>query len=135
MSLAKARQALEVRLAALTPALDTAWENVVFAPKDDEPFQEVRLLPNDPDNASLGGAYYRERGILQIEMAYPLQKGAKAAQDRAILTQNHFKRGTVLTAGGVNVTVETTPAIGPGFIAHDRWRVPVSVRWYAEITS
>lgn len=136
MSLASVRQALELKLAALTPAIETAWENSTFKPTNaDTPYQEVRLLPNEPDNNAIGDGYFRERGILQVELAYPLQDGSEAIQARAVLTQSHFKRGTVMTKDSINVTVETTPAIGPGFVARDRWRVPVSVRWFAEVFS
>lgn len=129
------RQALEVALNALTPALESAWENTAFVPKDGVPHQEVRMLPNVPDNTAIGGQYYREQGILQVELAYPLLKGSKDAQTRAEAIRTLFKRGTQLVKDGITVTIETTPAIGPGFVARDRWRVPVSVRYNAQIFS
>lgn len=134
MSIVAVRKALEVRLKALSPALATAWENEAFNPPGaSTPYQRVSLLPARPDNPEQGGGFYREQGILQISLCYPRGKGTKAAGDRAEALRAHFPRALSLTADGVVVTIENTPAVAPHLIDADRYVVPVSVRWFANI--
>lgn len=134
MSLAAVRSALETALDGIAPALPTAWENAGFEPPDDgAPYQSVNLLPNRPENPTLGDGFHRLRGILQVTLAYKLGTGAKAAQARAELIQATFPRGASFTASGVTTTIEATPAIAPPMIDADRYCVPVRIRWYANI--
>lgn len=133
MSIAKVRAALETRLGTLTPALPTAFENAAFTPVAGTPYQRVFLLPATPDNEVLGCDYYREIGILQVSLYYPVNGGPGTAQARAQLLRTHFKRGTTMTSGGVTTTVSATPAIAPAFVDGDRYVIPVSIRYRAEI--
>lgn len=133
MSLASVRIALESKLNAMTPALSTAWENVPFTPVSGTPYQAAYLLPATPANPTMGDGYYREQGIFQVSLFYPLQAGPVTAAARAILIQTTFKRGTTMTSGTVKVIVERTPEIGQGRVDGDRWHVPVKIRWFAGI--
>ena len=134
MSKLAVRRALELRLKALEPALATAYENARFDPPAvTEPYQELNLLSNEPDNRALGGSYFRDQGIFQVSLMYPLMAGTKDVEERAAATRNLFPRGLVLTQDGVTITIEKTPAIGTGFRDRERWRVPVSVRYRAEV--
>ena len=54
MSVVAIRAALEARLNAMTPTLDTAWENTTFVPKEGTPYQRVYLLPAIPENPTSG---------------------------------------------------------------------------------
>lgn len=132
MSLAAVRIALETKLNAMS-ALATAWENAPYIPVSGVPYQQVWLLPATPDNPTLGDDYYREQGIFQMTLMYPLQTGPAAAVARAELIRTAFKRGTTMTSGTVTVIVDRTPEIGIGRVDGDRWAVPVKVRWYAGI--
>ena len=133
MSLESVRIALETKLNAMSPALATAWENAPYTPVVGTPYQQVWLLPATPDNSALGDDYYREQGIFQITLMYPLQTGPAAAIARAELIRAAFKRGTSMTSGAATVIVDRTPEIGIGRVDGDRWAVPVKVRWYAGI--
>ena len=148
MSLAFVRIALESTLNAMTPTLSTAWENVPFTPVTGTPYQAAYLMPATPANPTMGDGYYREQGIFQVSLMYPLQAGPKTAADRAELIRAAFKRGTSITIdgidnwydyffspfGGITTTiVERTPEIGQGRVDGDRWHVPVKIRWYAGI--
>lgn len=135
MSIEIVRQALEQRLNALVPQIETAFENQGFTPTPDEPFQEVALLPATPDNNAIGGKFFREIGVFQIALMYPLLVGSADAMARAELIRASFYRGLQLLQAGVTVTIEKTPAIAPGFRDRDRWRLPVSVSYRAEIFS
>jgi hypothetical protein len=133
MSAAKVRTALEIALHTMTPALTTAWENQDFSPVPDTPYQEVHLLPALPDNPTLGDDHYRERGILQVSLKYPVNGGAAAATARAELIRATFFRGASFTSGGVTTRIPTKPEIGRGMVVKDRWVLPVSIRYFADV--
>jgi hypothetical protein len=133
MSISSVRIALESKLNAMTPSLSTAYENVPFTPVTGTPYQMVFLLPATPANPTMGDGYYREQGIFQVTLMYPLQAGPKTAADRAELIRAAFKRGTSMTSGGITTIVERTPEIGQGRVDGDRWALPVKIRWYAGI--
>lgn len=133
MSLIAVRIALETKLATITPELSTAYENVPFTPVTGTAYQAAYLLPATPANPTMGDGYYREQGIFQVTLMYPLQSGPKTAADRAELIRAAFKRGTTLTSSTVSVIIERTPEIGQGRVDGDRWALPVKIRWYAGI--
>jgi hypothetical protein len=134
MSITSVRAALEVKLAAITPALATAYENAPYTPVAGTPYQAVYLMTATPENPTMGDGFYREQGIFQISLFYPLQSGPKAAADRAELIRTAFKRGTALTSGTVTVRISRTPEIGQGRVDGDRWHVPVKCTYFAGIT-
>lgn len=134
MSIVSIRAALEQRLAAMSPALATAYENAPFTPVNGTPFQRVWLLPATPDNQEFG-PNYQEIGIMQIDLNYPLTVGPSAAAARAQLIRTQFSRGTSVTSGGVTTTMDRTPEIGPGFPDKDRYVLPVRIRFFSNINS
>jgi len=133
MSISSVRIALENKLNAMTPSLSTAWENVPFTPVTGTAYQKAFLLPATPANPTMGDGYYREQGIFQVTLMYPLQAGPKPAADRAEAIRAAFKRGTTLTNGNVSVIIEQTPEIGQGRVDGDRWALPVKIRWFSSI--
>jgi len=133
MSIASVRIALETKLNAITPSIQTAWQNVGYTPVTGTPYQACYLMPATPDNPTLGDGYYREQGILQVSLFYPLQAGPQTAETRAGLIQTTFKRGTSMTSGSVTVRVSSTPHIGQGRADEDRWMIPVKIEWFAGI--
>lgn len=130
MSVVAIRAALEVALAAMSPALATAWENVPYSPVVGTPYQRVFLLKAAPDNPEMG-TFTRDQGILQISLAYPLDTGPNAAEARAELIRDTFYRGATFTASGVSVTVLNTPEVAPAIVEPDRYVVPVRIRFFA----
>lgn len=133
MSQPKIRQALETRLAALTPSISTVEENKPFTPVVGQPYQEVFLLPAKPDNTALGTAYRREIGIFQVTLKYPQGHGAGAAEARAELVKGWFKIGQVFTASPMNVLITLTPHVRPGRKDGDRWRIDIDIPYQAEV--
>lgn len=127
------RAALEVALAAMSPALGTAWENVPYSPVTGTPYQRVNLLLAEPANDEIGGGIYMEQGFMQVSLAYPLDTGSAAAAARADLIRSTFHRGASFSASGVTVNIERTPEIAPARIEEDRYVLPVKVRFYAHI--
>jgi hypothetical protein len=134
MSTVSIRKALEVKLAAMSPNLATAYENLTFTPVSGTPHQEVFLLPGQPDNSEMGAKNYLEVGLFQVNLCYPIGPGPAAAQARAELTKTHFKRGTTMLQDGISVLVTRTPQIAPAFRRDDRYIIPVSIYYQAHIS-
>lgn len=124
------RSALEVALAAMTPALATAYENAPFTPAQGTPYQRVTLLLAEPANPEMSSGY-TEQGFLQVDLAYPLNAGPAAATARAELIRTTFYRGASFTASGVTTVVERTPEIRPGRVEDDRFIIPVRIPFYS----
>lgn len=127
------QQALEAHLAAMTPGLVTAYENVAFTPTTNVPYQKANLLPASPDNSTQGGGHYRELGIFQVSLYYPVGTASGNAKARAELIRTHFKRGTTLVKSGIKTIITHTPTIHPALPDDDRYVVPVSIRFQADI--
>jgi len=135
-SLKSIKAALEARLVAIASPLSTQWENVVYTPPTDgSPYQHVDLMPAPPDNPTLGDGFYRELGLMQITLSYPIGGGSGAIYAKAEAIRDWFPRGLTLTSGGITVHIQRTPAIGPKLPSTDRFVLPVSVRWYADVFS
>lgn len=133
MSMIKVRAALETAIDAMSPALATAWENVPYTPVPGTPYQSVHLKPTRPDFQEIG-PNYTERGFVQISLFYPLEAGSGAATTRAGLIQTAFYTGRTMTSGGVNTMVSSPPEIGPAMVDGDRFMVPVTIYWRAQVT-
>jgi hypothetical protein len=129
------RQAFEQRLAALSPNISTAYENAAFTPDNGTAYQQLNLLPGQPDNSTLGSGHYIEVGLFQITLCYPNNSGPKDAYTQAELIKAWFKRGTSMVDGGVTVNVIRTPAIAPPMQDTDRYKLPISIYYQADIYS
>ena len=135
MSLTIIRAALENRLAALTPALATSYENAVFTPVNDVPYQRVSLLPANPDNSMAGSKTYLEVGIFQVTLCYPIKAGTAAASTKAEAVRTHFKRGTSLVESGLTVLITNTPRLSPAMVEGGRYCIAVSVTYQTQIST
>jgi hypothetical protein len=133
MSQVTIRKALEKRLAAMSPALVTVYENTEYTPVAGTAYQRANLLPAEPDNSAMGGTYYLEQGLFQVTLCYPQKVGPNAAQARAELLKTQFKRGTTMEESGLTVIVMRTPTIMPAYIEGDRYCIPVSIQYQCDI--
>ncbi len=133
MALLAVRRALENALSSITPSIPTAWENMDFTPVGGVPYQDVYLLPAEPENPTFGGSSYRERGIYQVNLKYPLGTGPAAAAARAELIQATFARGNTFEKSGVTVQIEKTPEVLPYYNEQDRYVLPVRIRYFANV--
>ena len=59
MTIVAVRAALETALAAMSPALPLAYENVPYTHVPGTPFARVYLLPARPENPEFGGLHER----------------------------------------------------------------------------
>lgn len=131
-SLDAVKAALETRLNAMSPVLPTCWENTLFSPPSSA-YQLVNILPAPPDNPALGDGMYRERGLMQVTLSYPMNEGAGNALARAVAIRDWFARGSSFTSGAVTARIPSTPAIAQGYQDEGRYLVPVSVEYFADI--
>lgn len=127
------RRALETHLAAMSPALATAWENAPFTPVSGTPYQKAFMLYAAPDNSTLGCQRRREVGVFQVTLCYPTGVGNSACQSRAEAVREHFKRGTTVSHGGQSVLVTQTPNKATLGVDGDRYMVAVSIPYSADI--
>ncbi|MFZ3286544.1 MAG: phage tail terminator-like protein [Telluria sp.] len=135
MSIAKVRMAMEKRLATMSPALATAYENVTFSPVVGTPYQRINMLQAAPADLVKGRTLTELSGLMQVTLFYPQGTGPAAAEARAELIKAHFKPPMTLTEGAVNVHVNNTARVATGFPDGDRYAVPVSIPWIAYITN
>lgn len=133
MSNLNVRRAFEKRLALMTPALSTQYENVAFTPVVGTPYQKAFLLPAQPENPTMGDGYFREVGLFQVTLCYPINTSPQAAATRAEAIATHFARATSMIEAGQTVLVMRTPTIGGAFITDDRYNIPVSIFYQSEI--
>lgn len=132
MSTVKIRAALEAAVAAMSPALQTAWENVPFTPPAGIAYQQVFVIFAEPSNREFGSRH-QELGFMQVKLLYPLQVGTAGIAARAELLRDTFKRGNTFTKDGVTVMVASTPEITPGVPDGDRFAVSVKIPFIANI--
>ena len=131
MSIVNVRAALETALAAIAPAVVTAWENRPLPTVGQTtPYQIVNILLAEPDNATYGTEYH-EVGYMQIRLMYPQQVGPAAAMTRAQVIRDAFYRGRTVSDSGTDVIIQRTPEILPGQNIDGRYQVTVKVRFFA----
>jgi hypothetical protein len=133
MSVLAIRQALEEKLKAVIPVLPTAWEHRKYTPDLRKPYQAAYILWADPENPEIGNNMYRQRGIFQVSLFYPIGIGSSEIETRADLLRSTFYRGLTLTEDSINVVIATTPAISqqPNEDAHSV--KIVKIEFFAEI--
>ena len=133
MSTLKIQQALETRLATMSPALDTAAENMNYTPTTGTPYQQLTMVPGEPDNSSIGQGHYIEVGVFMVTLCYPKNTGSSACRTRAEAIRTLFKRGTTMTIDGIRVIVYRTPKVSKGYVDGDRFCIPVTITYEADI--
>jgi len=125
------RAALESHLIDLDPAFSTAFENTNFRPKTGVPYQIPYLIMGDPQSKILGDGYYREVGIFQVTIRYPLGNGSADASNKAEAIRKAFMRGTVISKNGIDVVITTVPSISLR-TEPDSFTAIVKVTFYSE---
>lgn len=127
------RSALRARLLT-TPDLptDRAWENVRYEPTEGRAYLREKLLPNGSTPQTIGDFIRVRHDVLyQVDLLFPLDKGAKAAETLAdTLLQLIFYPGLVVSANGQTVTIKAAQRAAS--LQRDTWyQVPVTISAYA----
>ena len=130
--------ALEARLLTLTglpkigTAVQVAWENVPFSPTPGSTWLRANFLPGEPARGAIGtGGLSEARGLFQVSVFTAGEAGSGAARRLADVIVSHFKSGTALSSGGLNIMV-TRAWRDAGREEPDWYHIPVKVSWYAE---
>jgi hypothetical protein len=124
------RQALEVKLFAITDLPDVAPENISFTPTTGESFVKPRLIPTIREPAVRGlnpQIYYQ--GIFRVDCYVPEGLGPAAADDLADKIIDAFEATTDVSNGSTIVSIryaEREQGMPDG--AH--FMIPVNIGWY-----
>ena len=123
---------------AQTPKLSIATENLDFTPTQGAVYLRPYLLLATPRAAALGvDAPDYQRGIYQVDIMALKGGGWGAAYAIADKLNTALKRGSRListgTLAGTTVVVESV-AIGPAMVEDTRYKIPVSITFYAYMT-
>jgi hypothetical protein len=124
--------ALYARCKGIQPAVDVAYPNKPFTPRAGQPYVRMSVIYGPPDNR-IYGPFYREKGMFQAVLCYPLDAGEGAALERAAQVRSAFTRGLTLAAGDGHVLILDTAMIAPALIEGDRYCVPVRAHWCADV--
>lgn len=127
----EARQIIERAILALTPKIDTVFENTAYKPTSGKPYQELYFLPAKPDSIVIDDTIVEQRGFFQITLRYPAGKGVKDALERAEVYAKAFKVGTVLENKVYIIAPTSIDILGTD---GDRYSVAVSIyfKFYEE---
>ena len=129
------RKAFEKKLTSMPQGLgqtQTAFENVTFTPKVDQPYQLSRLVPLPVENPTFGDNYNREIGFYQVVLSYPKGKGVGTLATMADMVKDYFKRGTTLVEGSDKIIIDRTPEISSVYINDNRAEITIRIRYYSE---
>lgn len=123
--------------AAQSPALAVAYENKDFTPPQAAPYLRAHLLLGTPRAAGLGqNAQDYQRGIFQVDVLALPSGGWGPAHTIADRLRTAFARGLRLTGAGATAGTEIVCAsvsVGPAMNEDTRYKLPVSVNFYAYI--
>lgn len=135
MSHTDVKKAIEKRLALVAGALPTARENMSFTPVVGTAYQRINFLRAAPDDLTQGRKMTRLQGIAQVSLFYlsPAATGTTLPDAMAASIAGMFKPVTMLTEGSTKVFITETATIATGYADGDRWVVPVSIPWYADV--
>lgn len=113
----------------------TAYQNASYQVVSGVPYQLINLTTFKPDEPTQGGGYYREHGVFQVTLVYPVGTGIGSILTRAELIRSYFKKGLTLSNSGVTTTIDVTPEFGYLQGSSDNISLPVKIGYRADIYS
>lgn len=113
----------------------TANQNASYQAVSGVPYQLIHIVTFKPDEPTQGGGYYREHGVFQVTLVYPVGVGVGAITARAELIRSYFKKGITLTDSGIKVIIPDTPEFGYLQGSSDDISLPVKIGYRADIYS
>lgn len=136
MSAKRIRALYEGRLktwaAARVPALPVSYENVPYTPTTGSTYLKCFLLPATTTSEDLAGALTTYRGVFQVSVCAPINKGAGAALGIADELAALFVVNARLTATGFTVQQITPCSVAPALQDDTHYIVPVSFTYRAD---
>lgn len=132
-----ARAAIENRLLtwakARSPVLPCAFGNMSYTPATGQSYLQGDLLPADTMNPSQGSKHKRYIGLYQVSVRTPAGKGVTESAAIAKAIEELFPCPTTLQSSGLNVHIDSTPAVAGG--RNDGtsfWMVPITIKYRVE---
>jgi len=118
-----------LKLLTLPSGVEIAWPNVEFA-AGKKPYLRVENSPNVPVNPRIAfGKDPIRMGIYQVSAHGKKNKGESDIADLAGLVSDHFKRGTKIAIGPLQIIILDDPNISPSLSDKDGHQVPVQISW------
>lgn len=133
MSQSDIRIALEKELIRLDSTFPIAISNVKFKPTSGVSYQSCKVIPQTVENPTYGDNFHRENGVFQIMLCFVLYEGEGDILLKADEVKEWFYRGKSITQGTTTVTIRTTPTIGTAYVTEDRYCIPISIFYYANL--
>ena len=121
------QKALAKKLEAVAALLGVpvAWENTKFTPPQSGIYLEEDFLPAENEDIFVQGTKAVRRGIYQVTVVYPLDKGTQAARSLADNIAEAFPNNAVLAAGPL--FVNGFADVFSGIPDDTAYRIPVSI--------
>jgi hypothetical protein len=111
----------------------TAYQNASFQSALGLPYQLIHMTTFKPDEPTQGGGYYREHGVFQVTLVYPVGIGVGAITARAELIRSFFKKGMSFVYAGITTVISDTPEFGYLQTSSDDISLPVKIIYQASI--
>lgn len=129
------RNLLEGRVSAFatTHNLQVAWENLPFNPPPRKTYLRAFLLPAATDSLDIQGEHRLYVGALQINVVALGGNGPGAAGELAELLAAHFPKNLALGTKPNVVRMITPMSVFQGIPDEERYTVPVSGNYRADI--
>lgn len=125
---------LLTRLSTLTlsPVMEVAWPDKDFTPPA-QGYLRPSLVPNTVSQVTLGDTgKNRHRGLFQISVFWKRNAGEIVAREKADLVAVHFKRGTTITNGGLNIRIYRPPVVAQTFTDGSYSHTPVTISYQVD---
>ena len=128
MSQKEIKVAVDKAMGLLSGVIQTEYENVAFAPTAGTPYQQLHFLPAINSSIEITGPGALYRGIYQITLKYPVNKGVNPALDKIESIVKAFPKSRSLIEGTTKVICEL-PVYRKLGVDGDRYIYAVSIEY------
>lgn len=130
------RAAFETRLKswadAQVPPIPVAWENVPFNPPTGR-YVRCYLMPAPVASETMNGEHRRRMGVFQVSLCMPAGAGVAPAVGLAASLDLTYPLAQPMTYNGLNIFLLSPMSMAPAIQEEDRYVVPVSCTYRADI--
>lgn len=132
-------EALNYRLSTLVlnPVRRVAWPDESFAPIVGEIYFEPSYIPNRTDFGEVGGTLRRHRGLYQVDVKGPEDKGPVPQLEIADLIIEHFV-SQIIVRNGASIRIgsfdgsSAVPYPAPELIVNGWRTIPITIPWWCD---
>lgn len=128
MSQKEIKVALDKAIGLLSSDIQTEYENIAFTPTAGTPYQQLHFLPAVNASIEITGEASIHRGIYQITLKYPVNKGVNPPLDKAESIIKAFPKSRPLIEGTTKVICEL-PTYRKLGVDGDRYIYAVSIEY------